>query len=150
MLVLFIVTALVYYILTGVFRMNESLSVIILWPACIYLSNFIYEKTASIVPLEMINDYLRTDLNINPTYEENKLINEMIKEMLPTFYGDMLDKQIEKFEKEFEKKGLSREFFEKAVQSIYEYLELNSDKLTSDEIMALDEEPKISYSHPED
>jgi len=138
MMVLFIGAALFYYILTGVFKMNAGLAIIILWPVCIVIANFIYQRTASNIPFELINDYLRTDLKINPTYEENKLINQLIREMLPTLYGDRSKKEIARFEKEFDKKGLSKEFFEKAVQSIEEYLDLTQDKLTSNEVAELE------------
>lgn len=118
--------------------MNGGIAVLILWPICIFFANYIYKRTASNIPFELINDYLRTDLKINPTYEENKLINEMIREMLPTLYGDRSKKEIDRFEKEFDKKGLSKEFFEKAVQSIEEYLDLTQDKLTSNEVAELE------------
>lgn len=138
MMILFVGTALFYYILSGVFKLNGGLAIIILWPVCIFLSQLIFKITAPNIPFELISDYLRTDLNINPTYEENKLINEMIREMLPTLYGDRSKKEIEKFEKEFDRKGLSKEFFQKAVQSIEEYLDLTSEKLTSNEIEQLE------------
>ncbi|MFS8130425.1 MAG: hypothetical protein ACMG57_00450 [Candidatus Dojkabacteria bacterium] len=138
MLILFVGTALSYYILNGIFRINGGLVIIVLWPICILISQYIFRKTAPNIPLEMINDYLRSELKITPTYEENKLILELIRKLLPTLYGNRSKKEIERFEKEFDKKGLNKEFFEKAVQSIEEYLDLTSDKLTSNEITQLE------------
>lgn len=138
MIVLFVITALSYYILNGIFHINAGLVIIFLWPVCIYFAQYIFKKTAPNIPFEMINDYLRTDLKITPTFEENKLIEELIRRLLPTLYGDRSKKDLEKFEKEFDKKGLNKEFFDRAVESIEEYLDLTSDKLTSNEVKQLE------------
>lgn len=138
MMILFVCTALFYYILTGIFQMNAGIAIGILWAGCLVLTQVIFRKTAPNIPFELIYDYLRRDLDINPSYEEDKLINELIRSLLPTLYGDRSKKEIERFEKEFDKKGLNKVFFEKAVASIEEYLDLTKDKLTSNEVAELE------------
>ena len=72
MMILFVLTALFYYILSGIFIINSGLVIIVLWPICIFASIQIYMRTAPNIPFELINDYLRVALNINPTYEERR------------------------------------------------------------------------------
>lgn len=146
MIILFILSALAYYILTGIFQMNAGLAIIIIWPINIFAANQIYLRTAPNIPIEIINDYLQKTLGISPSYDENKILNELIKKLLPTLYGDRSKKDLKKLEDEFEKKGLNEDFFEKAVIAIEQYLDLAEDPLSSDEVFELEQENKENSS----
>ncbi|MEP7103822.1 MAG: hypothetical protein ABI721_03875 [Candidatus Dojkabacteria bacterium] len=138
LLILFVTAALLYYILSGIFKLNSGLTIITIWPICIVASQFIYKITVPNLPFEIAYDYLRTTLRINPTYDEEKLIKALLRELLPILDTSPTEKELNTLEKEYLTEGLSNEFYEKTVETLKQYIALSNDKLTSQEVVQIE------------